>query len=66
MPMGPLYDLLGELFFMSVDHFLNWIVFLVLSSMSYLYILEIKPLSNVSFANVLPHSWFPFYFDDGF
>ena len=31
--------------------------------MSSLYILEIKPLSDVSLANVFPYSWFPFHFN---
>ena len=43
--------------FRSSAHF--WIglfVFLILSCMSYLYILEIKPLSVGSFANIFSHS----------
>ena len=41
----------------SSVHFLVWsFVFLLLSCMSYLYILEIKPLSVASFANIFSHS----------
>ena len=43
--------------FRSSTHFLTgFFVFLVLSSMSCLYILEINPLSVVSFANIFSHS----------
>ena len=53
--------------FRSSAHFLiGLFVFLILSSMSCLYILEINPLSVVSFANIFSHSegcpfdlWFP-------
>ena len=54
--------------FRSSAHFLTGLcVFLILSSMSCLYILEINPLSVVSFANIFSHSegallsclWFP-------
>ena len=47
--------------------FLNWIIFLAWSHMSSLYILEIKPLSNVSLTNTFFHnSQFHFYLDHGF
>ena len=43
--------------FRSFPHFLiGWFVFLVLSSMSCFYILEINPLSVVSFAIIFSHS----------
>ena len=43
--------------FKSFPHFLiGWFVFLALSCMSYLYILEINPLSVVSFAIIFSHS----------
>ena len=43
--------------FRSSAHFLTGLfVFLILSSMSSLYILEINPLSVVSFANIFSHS----------
>ena len=48
---------LDKCLFWSFSHF--WIglfIFLVLSCMSYLYILEINPLSIVSFASILSHS----------
>ena len=37
--------------------FFNWVVFLLLSHMSSLYILEIKPLSDVSLANMFSYSF---------
>ena len=43
--------------FRSSAHFLTGLfVSLILSSMSCFYILEINPLSVVSFANIFPHS----------
>ena len=43
--------------FSSTPHFLiEYFVFLTLSCMSYLYILEIKPLSVSSFVNIFSHS----------
>ena len=52
----------------SFAHFLIvFFVFLVLSRISSLYILEFKPLSKVSLANMFSHKgWFPFCFDDVF
>ena len=51
-----IYVFFGE---MSVQIFcplFDWVVFLVLSCMNGLYILEINPLSTVSFAIVFSHS----------
>ena len=48
---------LEKCLFSSFPHFLIWLfVFLVLSCMSCLYILEINPLSVVSFAIIFSHS----------
>ena len=48
---------LVKFLFRSSAHFLTGLfVFLILSSTSSLYILEINPLSIVSFANIFSHS----------
>ena len=48
---------LGKCLFRSFSHFLSGLfIFLVLSCMSCLYILEINPLSVVSFAIIFSHS----------
>ena len=57
MSLGPLYVLLGEVSVQILCPFFNWIVCpLVLSSMSSLHILEIKPLSYVSLANMFSYT----------
>ena len=47
---------LGKCLFRSSAHYLFGLVFLILSCMSYLYILDINPLSVVSFAIIFYHS----------
>ena len=47
---------LEKCLFRSFSHFLIGFVFLALSSMSCLYILEISPLSVVSFVIIVSHS----------
>ena len=44
------------LFECSAHFLIEYFVFLTLSCMSYLYILEIKPLSVSSFVNIFSHS----------
>ena len=48
--------LLGEISVQFLCPFLNWVVFLEWSHVSSLYILEIKPLSEVSLANMFSHT----------
>ena len=56
MSLGPLYVFLGKVF-KSFAHFLiGLFVFLEWSHVSSLYILEIKPLSEVSLANMFSHT----------
>ena len=55
--IGSLYALLGEVSVQVLCPFFHWTVCLpVLSCMSSLYILEIKPLSVVSLANTFSHT----------
>ena len=64
--MGPLYILLGEMSLQVLYPFFNWIVCLPGAEPCELSLyLEIKPLSELSLANMLqPYSWFPFHFAD--
>ena len=56
MTLDPLYVLLGEVSVQVLFPFLiRLLVFLEWSHVSYLYILKIQPLSEVSLANIFPH-----------
>ena len=55
MPLGHLSVFFGEVSIYVFCPFLNWLS-LILSYMSYLYILEINPLSVAPFANIFFHS----------
>ena len=54
MSVDPLY-VLGEVSVQVLCLFFNWIVFLEGSNVSSLYILEIWPLSEVSYASMFSH-----------
>ena len=58
MSVGPLYVLLGQMSVQVFCPFFNWIAYLLRMEMCVcsLYILEIKPLSEVSLANVFSHT----------
>ena len=57
MSLGPLYVLLGEVSVQVLCPFLiGLFVFLECNRVSSLYILEIKPLSEVSLANMFSHT----------
>ena len=57
MSLGPLYVPLGEMSVQVLCPFLTGLfVFLVLSHMSSLCILEIKPLSDLSLVNIFSHT----------
>ena len=59
MSLDPLYVLLGEVFVQVLCPFFNWVVCLPgveWSHVSSLYILEIRPLSEVSLANMFSHT----------
>ena len=61
--LGPLYVLLGEVSVQVLCPFFNWIVcLLVWSCVGSLYIWEIKPLSEVSLANMFSHTVGFFWF----
>ena len=57
MPTGHLYVFFGEMSFKVFAHFsFGLLVFLFLSCISYLYILEIRSLSIASFETIFSHS----------
>ena len=57
MSLGPLYVFLGEVSVQVLCPFFNWVVCLPgWSRVSPLYILEIRPLSEVSLANMFSHT----------
>ena len=55
MSLGPLYVFLGEVSVQVLCPFFNWVVCLPGVELSSLYILEIRPLSEVSLANMFSH-----------
>ena len=58
---------LEKCLFKSFAHFLiGLLVFLEWSCVSSLYILEVRPLSEVSLANDFPYRWFSFHFNNVF
>ena len=57
MSLGPLYVFLGEVSVQAPCPFFNWVVCLPgVESCEFLYILDIKPLSEVSLANMFSHT----------
>ena len=57
MSLGPLYVFLGEVSVQVLCPFFNWVVCLLeFSHVSSSYILEIRPLSEVSLANMFSHT----------
>ena len=57
MSLGPLYVFLREVSVQVLCPFFNWVVYLPgVSRVSSLYILEIRPLSEVSLANMFSHT----------
>ena len=57
MSLDPLYVFLGEVYVQALCPFSNWVaVFFEWSRVSSLYILEIRPLSEVSLANMFSHT----------
>ena len=58
MSLGPLYVFLGEVSVQVFCPFFNWVVCLPgVEPVSSLYILEIRPLSEVSLANMFSHTF---------
>ena len=57
MSVGHLHTFFGKLSVQVFCLFFNWVLcFLILSCMCCLYILDIHPLSFISFANIFSHS----------
>ena len=57
MSIGPMYVLFGEVSVQVLSHFfIGLFVFLEWSHVSSFYILEIKPFSEVSLANIFSHT----------
>ena len=56
VPVGHLHFLFGKTSIQFFCQFFNRICFLMLSCMSYLYMLDINPLSVISLANIFSHS----------
>ena len=59
MPAGHLYVFFGEMSIKVFCPFFSWVFccfFLMLSCISFFYILDIRPLLVISFANIFSHS----------
>ena len=56
MSIGHLYVLFGEMSVQVLYPFFNWIVFLPGELCEFFNVLEIKPLSEVSLANIFSHT----------
>ena len=56
MSLGPLYGFHGEVSVQVLCPFFNWVVCLPGVELSSLYILEIRPLSELSLANMFSHT----------
>ena len=57
MSLGPLNVLRGEVSVQVLSPFLNWVVCLPgVQSCEFLYIMQIRPLSEVSLANMFSHN----------
>ena len=66
MPVGHLHFLFGKMSIGFFCPFFNQVVFLMLSSMSYLYMLDINCLSAIPLANISSHEFYNIFIDSVF